>query len=72
MDWMVKQLPRPRAGAAQAAICFGAQLALSAGIDDYADEDEVVRCAMLHTLTALDFLSSQRTDAADDAPAEHP
>jgi len=53
------------------AICFGPQPTLSAGIDDYADEDEVVRCAMLYTLTALDFLSSERTDAADVTPAKH-
>ena len=39
------------------ALCYGPQPTWSAGIDDYAEEDEVVRCAALYTLTALDFLA---------------
>lgn len=41
------------------ALCFGPQPTLSAGIDDYAHEDEVIRCAALYTLAALDFLSDE-------------
>jgi succinyl-diaminopimelate desuccinylase len=43
-----------RAGVA--ALCYGPQPTWSAGIDDYAEEDEVLRCASLYTLTALEFL----------------
>lgn len=39
------------------ALCYGPQPTLSAGIDDYAEEDEVLRCAALYTLTALKFLA---------------
>jgi succinyl-diaminopimelate desuccinylase len=35
------------------ALCFGPQPTLSAGIDDHAEEDDVVRCAALYALTAL-------------------
>jgi len=47
------------------ALCFGPQPGLSAGVDDYAEENEVLRCAALYTLAALDFLSPDRagTDA---------
>lgn len=38
------------------ALCYGPQPGWSAGIDDYADEDEVLRCAALYTLTALELL----------------
>ena len=38
------------------ALCYGPQPTWSAGIDDYAEEDEVLRCATLYTLTALGFL----------------
>lgn len=38
------------------ALCYGPQPTWSAGIDDYADEDEVLRCAALYTLTALEYL----------------
>ena len=38
------------------ALCYGPQPTWSAGIDDYAEEDEVLRCAALYTLTALRFL----------------
>ncbi|WP_353987368.1 M20/M25/M40 family metallo-hydrolase [Ruicaihuangia caeni] len=40
------------------ALCYGPQPTLSAGIDDYAEEDEVLRCAELYTLTALAFLQA--------------
>lgn len=43
------------------AICYGPQPTFSAGIDDYAEEDEVVACAALYTATALDFLSPALT-----------
>ncbi len=38
------------------ALCYGPQPTWSAGIDDYADEDEVVRCAALYALTAVEYL----------------
>ena len=38
------------------ALCYGPQPTFSAGIDDHARQDEVLRCAALYTLTALDFL----------------
>ncbi len=37
-------------------LCYGPQPTWSAGVDDYAEEDEVLRCAAMYTLTALDFL----------------
>lgn len=37
------------------ALCFGPQPTLSAGIDDYAEEDAVLGCAALYTLTALRY-----------------
>jgi succinyl-diaminopimelate desuccinylase len=40
------------------ALCFGPQPTWSAGVDDYAVEDQVLRCACLYALTALDFLGS--------------
>lgn len=39
------------------ALCYGPQPTWSAGVDDYAEEAEVMRCASLYTLTALGFLS---------------
>jgi succinyl-diaminopimelate desuccinylase len=39
------------------ALCYGPQPTWSAGIDDYAEEDEVLRCAAMYTLTALDMLA---------------
>jgi succinyl-diaminopimelate desuccinylase len=45
-------------------LCYGPQPTRSAGIDDYAEEDEVLRCAALYTLTALQFLSA----TAEEAP----
>lgn len=51
-------------------LCYGPQPTYSAGIDDYAEEDEVVRCAALYAVTALRFLGPA-TDRArwerDDA-----
>lgn len=41
------------------ALCFGPQPTWSAGIDDYADEDEVLRCAALYAVTALNVLRSR-------------
>lgn len=37
-------------------LCYGPQPTWSAGVDDYAEEEEVLRCAMLYTLTALSLL----------------
>ncbi|MEO5832303.1 MAG: M20/M25/M40 family metallo-hydrolase [Nakamurella sp.] len=37
------------------AVCYGPQPTLSAGVDDYADEDEVVNCVALYTLAAVAF-----------------
>lgn len=39
------------------ALCYGPQPTWSAGVDDHAEEDEVLRCAALYTLAALDFLA---------------
>jgi succinyl-diaminopimelate desuccinylase len=38
------------------AICFGPQPTFSAGTDDYAERDDVIDCAKIYTLAALDFL----------------
>jgi len=38
-------------------LCYGPQPTYSAAIDDYAEEDEVVRCAALYALSALRFLA---------------
>jgi len=38
------------------AVCYGPQPGLSAGLDDYAEEQEVIDCAVLYTLTALGVL----------------
>jgi succinyl-diaminopimelate desuccinylase len=46
------------------ALCFGPQPTWSAGIDDYAEEDEVLRCASLYTLTALSVLTPARSISA--------
>jgi succinyl-diaminopimelate desuccinylase len=42
------------------ALCFGPQPTYSSGIDDYAEEDEVLRCAALFATTAIGFLNSAR------------
>lgn len=39
------------------ALCFGPQPYNSADIDDFAEEDEVLRCVDLFTSTALDYLA---------------
>jgi len=46
------------------ALCYGPQPTWSAGIDDYAEEDEVLRCASLYAATALNVLSSPQSSAA--------
>lgn len=38
------------------AICYGPQPTWSAGVDDYAEEDEVLRCAAMYALTCLELL----------------
>lgn len=40
------------------ALCYGPQPTLSAGVDDHAEEDEVLRCAALYATTAIAFLGS--------------
>ena len=40
------------------AICYGPQPTLSAGLDDYAEEQEVLDCAVLYAATALSYLGS--------------
>lgn len=40
------------------ALCYGPQPTLSAGVDDHAEEDEVLRCAALYATTAIAFLNS--------------
>jgi succinyl-diaminopimelate desuccinylase len=39
------------------ALCYGPQPTYSAGLDDYADEDEVLRCAALYTAAAIRYLN---------------
>jgi succinyl-diaminopimelate desuccinylase len=41
------------------ALCYGPQPTWSAGVDDYAEEDEVLRCAALYALTAHEFLQDR-------------
>jgi succinyl-diaminopimelate desuccinylase len=43
------------------ALCYGPQPGWSAGVDDHAEEDEVLRCASLYALTALNFLDPDTT-----------
>lgn len=38
------------------ALCYGPQPTFSAGVDDYADEDEVLRCAALYVLATINYL----------------
>jgi len=38
------------------ALCYGPQPTWSAGVDDYAEEDEVIDCIGLYAMTALDYL----------------
>ncbi|WP_427018282.1 peptidase dimerization domain-containing protein [Pseudarthrobacter sp. P1] len=40
------------------AICYGPQPTLSAGIDDYAVEDDVINCVSLYTLAAVSYLTT--------------
>lgn len=39
-------------------VCFGPQPTLSAGVDDYANESDVVDCAKIYALTALRLMDS--------------
>jgi succinyl-diaminopimelate desuccinylase len=38
-------------------VCYGPQPMLSAGIDDYANEQDVVDCAKIYARTALRLMS---------------
>ena len=38
-------------------VCYGPQPTLASGIDDYAEEQDVVDCAKVYALAALEFLS---------------
>lgn len=49
------------------ALCFGPQPTFSAGIDDYAEEDEVLRCVELYTHTALAYLADDSTPHGSNA-----
>ena len=40
------------------AICYGPQPLYSSGIDDYAEEEELLDCTALYVLTACEFLSA--------------
>lgn len=40
------------------AICYGPQPLYSSGIDDYAEEEELLNCTALYVLTACEFLSA--------------
>jgi succinyl-diaminopimelate desuccinylase len=40
------------------AICYGPQPTLSAGVDDHAEEQEVLDCAVLYAATALGLLAT--------------
>ncbi len=42
------------------ALCYGPQPTLSAGVDDHAEEQEVLDCAVLYAATALAFLQPDR------------
>ena len=39
------------------ALCYGPQPTFSAGVDDYSDEEEVLRCAAMYVLAAISYLS---------------
>jgi succinyl-diaminopimelate desuccinylase len=43
------------------ALCFGPQPGLSAGIDDYAEEDEVIRAAELFAVASVEFLRRSKS-----------
>jgi succinyl-diaminopimelate desuccinylase len=47
------------------AVCYGPQPTFSAGIDDYAVEDDVIDCAKIYALTALGFASAQPSQFGD-------
>jgi succinyl-diaminopimelate desuccinylase len=46
------------------AVCYGPQPTLSAGIDDYANEQDVIDCAKIYARTALRMLAGGSTAAA--------
>ncbi len=46
------------------ALCYGPQPTLSAGVDDHAEEDEVLACVSLYAVTALGFLCGTSADVA--------
>lgn len=50
------------------ALCFGPQPFNSADLDDFAEEDEVLRCAALFTLAALDYLEVGDRGSGSQAP----
>jgi succinyl-diaminopimelate desuccinylase len=41
------------------AVCYGPQPTLSAGLDDYAEEQDVVDCAAIYALAVWDYLSGR-------------
>jgi len=47
--WRVRGVP---------AVCYGPQPTLSAGVDDYAEEQDVVDCAKVYALAALRYLTT--------------
>jgi succinyl-diaminopimelate desuccinylase len=46
-----------------AAICYGPQPLYSSGIDDYAEEQELLNCTALYVLTACEYLSSSSLES---------
>lgn len=53
------------------ALCYGPQPTLSAGVDDHADEDEVVACAALYAGAALAFLDPSGDHRPELPVADH-
>ncbi|CAB4861444.1 unannotated protein [freshwater metagenome] len=45
------------------AICYGPQPLYSSGIDDYAEEQELLNCTALYVLTACEYLSSSSLES---------
>jgi succinyl-diaminopimelate desuccinylase len=45
------------------ALCYGPQPTFSAGVDDHAVEEEVLRCARLYTHAALEYLDPARLES---------
>jgi succinyl-diaminopimelate desuccinylase len=40
------------------AICYGPQLELASGIDDYVHEQDLIGCAKIYALSALSYLKA--------------